>query len=137
MEGRVGTPSAGDRAPRRTVKKTQLPEQVAAYVRDLITSGKARPGEFLRIEPIAEAMGTSQSPVREALLSLKGEGLVNLLPRRGFIVAPITPKDIRDLFWAQAYLAGELAARATGNITEEQFGFLEDNVKQYTRAVKA
>src|SRR5205823_2012802 len=108
-------------------KRRQLPEEVAAYVRDLITSGQARPGEFLRIEPIAEALGVSQTPVREGLLSLKSEGLVNLLPRRGFVVAPITPQDISDLYWAQAMLAAELAARAAEKITDEQLDLLEAN----------
>src|SRR5881397_3995719 len=97
---------------RRSAARTQLLEEVAAYVRDLITSGNARPGQFLRIERIAEAVGVSQTPVREALLSLRSEGLVDLLPRRGFMVAPITPQDITDLFWAQSLIAGELAARA-------------------------
>src|SRR5437660_9800100 len=85
-------------ARRRSATRTQLPEEVAGYVRDLIISGEARPGEFLRIERIADALGVSQTPVREGLLSLKSEGLVDLLPRRGFIVAPITPQDITDLF---------------------------------------
>ncbi|WP_202869454.1 GntR family transcriptional regulator [Kribbella caucasensis] len=122
---------------RRSPTRTQLPEEVAAYVRDLIVSGTTRPGEFLRLEPIAEAMGVSQTPVREALLALKSEGLVNLLPRRGFVVAPITPQDISDLFWAQAQLAGELAARAAEKITDEQIAQLTTNVKQYATAVKS
>src|SRR5438105_15865173 len=90
--------------------RAQLPEQVGSYVRDLMVSGQARPGEFLRIERIAEAVGVSQTPVREGLLALKSEGLVNLLPRRGFVVAAITPEDITDLLWAQAQLAGARAA---------------------------
>ncbi len=122
---------------RRSSNRTQLPEEVAAYVRDLITSGQVRPGEFLRIERIAEAVGVSQTPVREGLLSLKSEGMVNLLPRRGFVVAPITPKDIEDLFWAQAQVAGELAARAAVNITDEQLDVLAANVKQYAQAVES
>jgi len=122
---------------RRPAARTQLPEEVAAYVRDLIVSGQVRPGEFLRIERIAEAVGVSQTPVREGLLSLKNEGLVNLLPRRGFVVAPISPQDITDLFWAQAQIAGELAARAAEKITDEQIHRLTANIKQYATAVKA
>ncbi|MGW2650323.1 GntR family transcriptional regulator [Streptomyces sp. NPDC001393] len=118
-------------------KRTRLPDEVAAHVRDLITSGQVRPGEFLRIERIAEAVGVSQTPVREGLLSLKSEGLVDLLPRRGFIVAPIMPRDIQDMFWAQAQVAGELAARAATRITKEQLDFLAGNVEQYSQAVKA
>jgi DNA-binding GntR family transcriptional regulator len=129
--------SARATPPRRSsATRMQLPEEVAAYVRDLIISGQARPGEFLRIERIAEALGVSQTPVREGLLALKSEGLVNLLPRRGFVVAPITPQDITDLYWALALLAGELAARAAEKITDEQIAHLTVNVKQYTTAVK-
>jgi DNA-binding GntR family transcriptional regulator len=113
----------------------QLPEQVAAHVREMIITGQVRPGEFLRIERIAEAVGVSPTPVREGLLSLKSEGLVNLLPRRGFVVAPITPQDIKDSYWAQAQLAGELAARAAEKITDEQLKHLAENVKEYAGAV--
>jgi len=122
---------------RSAAKRTQLPEEVAAYVRDLITSGQARPGEFLRIEPIADVLGISQTPVREGLLSLRSEGLVRLLPRRGFVVAPIAPEDIADLYWAQAVFAGELAARAAEKITDDEISQLDANVKQYARAVDA
>lgn len=117
--------------------RTQLRDEVVAYVRELITSGQVRPSEFLRIEPLAEALGVSQTPVREGLLSLQSEGIVQLLPRRGFIVAPITPQDIADLFWAQAVIAGELAARAAVNITEDELRRLSANVAQYNKAVTA
>lgn len=101
-------------------KRQQLPEEVAAYVRGLIISGAAKPGEFLRMEPIAEAVGVSNTPVREGLLTLRSEGFVHLVPRRGFVVAPFSQQDVHDLFWAQAQLAGELAARAAVKITPEQ-----------------
>ena len=100
-------------------------------------SGAARPGEFLRIERIAEAVGVSQTPVREGLLALKSEGIVQLLPRRGFVVAPITPQDISDLYWVQADIAGELAARAAEKITDEHLQHLAKNVKQYADAAAA
>ena len=104
-------------------------------MRELIISGRAHPGEFLRIERIAEAVGVSQTPVREALLTLKTEGLVNLLPRRGFVVAPFTPEDISDVYWLHAFLAGELAARAALKISDEQLDHLAANVKRYAAAV--
>src|SRR3954468_16706555 len=101
-----------------------LPEEVAAYVRELIISGAVRPGDFLRLEPIAEAVGVSNTPVREGLLALRSEGFVRLVPRRGFVVAPFSAQDVRDLFWAQSVLAGELAARAALNITPEKIAEL-------------
>jgi DNA-binding GntR family transcriptional regulator len=120
-------------APRRR----QLPEEVAAYVRELIISGQVKPGEFLRIEPIAEALGISNTPVREGLLSLRSEGFVRLAPRRGFVVAPFSRQDVRDLFWAQAQLGGELAARAAKNITPDVLERLDDLNVRYEAAVAA
>src|ERR1700750_1583976 len=95
----------------RQRNRRPLPEEVAAYVRGVIIGGAVQPGEFLRMEPIAEAVGVSNTPVREGLLLLRSEGFVRLVPRRGFVVEPFTQQDVRDLFWAEAQLAGELAAR--------------------------
>ncbi|MDA3644221.1 GntR family transcriptional regulator [Saccharopolyspora indica] len=118
-------------------KRRQLPDEVASYVREQIMSGHYKPGAFLRMEPIAEAVGVSNTPVREGLLTLHNEGFVQLVPRRGFVVAPFTRQDVRDLFWAQAKLAGELAARAAKNITPEQLTKLEAIIEELEKAVKS
>ena len=117
--------------------RQQLPEEVASYVREMIISGEIRPGEFLRMEPIAAAVGVSNTPVREGLLILRSEGFVKLVPRRGFMVASFTAQDVRDIFWVQAQLAGELAARAAQLITPQQIESLEGIVAEYDRAVAA
>lgn len=114
-------------------KRQQLPEEVASYVRELIVSGDVKQGDFLRMERIAEAVGVSNTPVREGLLLLSNEGFVNLVPRRGFMVSSFSPEDIRDLFWAQAMLAGELAARAAKRATEEQIDRMEAINAEYVR----
>jgi DNA-binding GntR family transcriptional regulator len=88
--------------------RRQLSDEVAGYVRELIMSGHLQPGDFIRQERIADKLELSATPVREGLLSLKGEGFVQLKPRRGFVVAPLSAADVRDLFTAQALLAGEL-----------------------------
>jgi DNA-binding GntR family transcriptional regulator len=111
-------------ATRRVSRRKQLPEEVAAYVRDQIMAGNLVPGQFLRMEPIAEAVGVSITPVREGLVSLSSEGFVTAVPRRGFMVAAFTREDVRDLFWAQGQLAGELAARAAKRITEDELAEL-------------
>src|SRR3954453_19858121 len=121
--------------PPRHPRRQQLPEEVAGYVRELILSGEVRPGEFLRMEPIAEAVGVSTTPVREGLLLLRSEGFVKLVPRRGFMVAPFSRRDLRDLFWFQAQLAGELAARAATRITSEQLHALDESMQRYEAAV--
>jgi DNA-binding GntR family transcriptional regulator len=121
----------------RVSRRRQLPEEVASYVRELIISGQVQPGEFLRMERIAEQVGVSNTPVREGLLALRSEGFVQLVPRRGFVVAPFTRQDVRDLFWAQAQLAGELAARAAKKITPERIARLDAILEQFDKAVAA
>jgi DNA-binding GntR family transcriptional regulator len=121
----------------RASNRQQLPEEVAAYVRELIVSGEARPGEFLRVDRIAEAVGVSNTPVREGLLALQSEGFVELVPRRGFIVSAFTRQDVLDLFWAQAQLARELAARAAKKISPEQVDQLQLVLDQFDKAAKA
>lgn len=118
-------------------ERQQLSEEVAAYVREMIISGEVKPGDFLRMEPIAEAVGVSNTPVREGLLSLRGEGFVKLVPRRGFLVAPFGHQDLRDLFWVQAQLAGELAARAASVMGAERISVLEGIHERYGDAVRA
>ena len=92
--------------------RPQLGAEVESFVRDLIVSGQLQGGDFIRPESIAQELGISATPVREGLLALRTQGVVRLEPRRGFVVVPLTGDDIRDLFSAQALLAGELAARA-------------------------
>lgn len=90
----------------------QLSSRVKSYVRDLILSGQVVPGSYLRLDRLASELGISATPVREAMTGLAAEGFVDLQPRRGFRVAPITRRDIEDVFRLQAHLAGALAGRA-------------------------
>jgi DNA-binding GntR family transcriptional regulator len=105
--------------------RPQLSDDASAYVRSMIMSGQWRPGESVRPEAIGEALGISATPAREALQALRVEGFLELLPRRGFQVAPLTGQDIRDLFEAHGLIAGELAARAALLATPEELAELE------------
>jgi DNA-binding GntR family transcriptional regulator len=117
--------------------RRQLSDEVASYVRELIMSGHLRSGEFIRQERIAEELQLSATPVREGLLSLKGEGFVELKPRRGFVVAPLSASDVRDLFTAQALLAGELVSRATARMTPDELRELDQVHRALRKAAAA
>lgn len=104
---------------RRRAERQPLSEEVASHVRSLIMSGTLRAGQFVRLDRIAEELDVSATPVREGLQALRGEGFLTFEPRRGFIVAPLTPDDVEDLFLVQADIAGELAARAATAVTPE------------------
>jgi len=118
-------------------KRKQLSQDVASYVREIIISGRVRRGDFLRIDSIAKVMQISSTPVREGLLMLQLEGFVKLEPRRGFMVVGISRQDVRDIFWAQAVLAGELAARASMTATEAQKIEISELLKSHENAVLA
>ena len=90
----------------------QLSHKVAAYVREGIMAGQLPAGQFLRTESLAADLNVSATPVREALMILQSEGSVRWEPRRGFRVVSVSDQDVRDLFQVQAFIAGELAARA-------------------------
>ena len=107
-------------------RRMQLSDEAAGYVRELIMSGQLRPGEHVRPEQIAAALDISGTPVREGLLALRAEGFLQLQPRRGFVVAPLSADDIRDLFVTQALIAGELAARAAERLKDEEIDELRD-----------
>lgn len=92
--------------------RAQLGDEVAGYVRDLIMTGQIGGGEYIRLDKLASLLGVSATPVREALMSLRAEGFLELIPRKGFLVLPLSAKDVKDVFDAQATIAGELAARA-------------------------
>jgi DNA-binding GntR family transcriptional regulator len=102
----------------------QLSEKVANQIRESIMVGELKPG-FLRTERLAEDLGVSPTPVREALMILQAEGAVQWEPRRGFRLIPMTAQDVADLYEVQAYIAGELAARAAVSLSAEQVDRLE------------
>jgi DNA-binding GntR family transcriptional regulator len=95
----------------------QLSHRVAAWVRENIIIGQLPAGQFLRTENLAQQLKVSATPVREALMILQSEGAVRWEPRRGFRVVSVSDQDVRDLFEVQAFIAGELAARAAQIMT--------------------
>ena len=88
-------------------------------LRDLIVQGELAPETKLNERVLAERLGTSRTPLREAIKFLASEGLVELLPNRGAVVAPLKPEKMKEVFvvlGALEALAGDLACR---NATDE------------------
>ncbi len=95
-----------------------LHETVVDQLRDLIVQGELTPESKLNERVLAEKLGTSRTPLREAIKFLASEGLVELLPNRGAVVAPLKPEKMKEVFvvlGALEALAGDLACR---NATE-------------------
>jgi DNA-binding GntR family transcriptional regulator len=90
--------------------------RVHAALRQAIIDGEFVPGERLRAEALAERFGTSRTPVREALLLMEREGLVEVSPNRGAMVRPFDSADLTDLYEVRAVLEPYAAARAATRI---------------------
>jgi len=99
-------------------RRERLSPQVAKQVRAMIMTGEIVGYERLRAERLAEQLGVSATPVREALMALAGEGFVTFSPGRGFTAVPLTRRDLQDVYDVQAFISGELAARAASELTD-------------------
>lgn len=91
-----------------------LHEAVIDRLRDLIVTGELAAEAKLNERVLAERLGTSRTPLREAIKFLASEGLVELMPNRGAMVAPLKPEKMREVFvvlGSLEALAGELACR--------------------------
>jgi DNA-binding GntR family transcriptional regulator len=96
---------------RRRVRQT-LKQEAAQYIRDQILSGALKPGSKIDQDRVADDLGISRIPVREAIITLEAEGMVETIARRGAFVAAITPTDIRDHYEMYGVLSGLAAKRS-------------------------
>lgn len=99
-------------------------------VRDLleeaILEGDLKPGERLRAEALAQRFGTSRTPIREALLQLEAQGLVDVEPNRGAVVRSFDRDDLQDLYDLRALLEPHAAALAATRISDKDIARLEE-----------
>lgn len=89
-------------------------ERVYEWVRNRIIDGTLEPGSRVREREVADELGVSRIPIREAFPRLEAEGFLRTLPRRGAVVAPMEREDIVELFDVRAsleVLAARLAAQ--------------------------
>lgn len=96
------------------VGRRLLHEEVIDRLRDMIVQGELAPGSKLNERVLCERLGISRTPLREAIKYLASEGLVELLPNRGAMVAPLKSETVKEIFTVLGSLealAGELVCR--------------------------
>jgi len=102
-----------------------LRELVLETLREAIINGTLKPRERLMEIQLAEELGVSRTPIREALRKLELEGFIVMVPRKGAYVADISFKDIAEVFEIRAALEGLAAGLAAERITEEELEEME------------
>lgn len=113
-----------------------LREIVFETMREAIIRGDLAPGERLMEVQLAEEMGVSRTPVREAIRKLELEGFVAMIPRKGAYVADYTIKDITDVFEIRAALESLAAGLACERITEQEIDELQILVVKVGKTIK-
>src|SRR5436853_3490269 len=109
--------SSGSRDIGRTVRA-----RAAEELRNRILTGALAPGTRLDLDALTIEFGASRTPVREALLELSYEGLVEVAPRSGITVIGLSPRDVLDNFAILGTLAGKAAEWAAARITPGELG---------------
>lgn len=99
----------------RPIKLLPARERVSAALREAILRNELKADQEITLEGIAEQLGVSITPVREAFQLLASDGLIELRPNKGAIVTGITEKTVRDHYETRALLEAEAAARVCKN----------------------
>lgn len=112
-----------------------LRDVVFKTLRQAILTGELKPGERLMEIHLANRLGVSRTPIREAIRMLELEGLVTMIPRKGAEVSRISKQDISDVLEVRASLDALAVRLCCERITEEEIQKLEDAVKAFSEAV--
>ena len=113
-----------------------LRDVVFKTLREAILKGDLAPGERLMEIKLANQLGVSRTPIREAIRKLELEGLVVMVPRKGAEVAKITEKDLRDVLEVRASLEELAISLACERITDEKIAELKDALEQFRTVIK-
>ena len=112
-----------------------LRDVVFNTLRQAILKGELKPGERLMEIALAEKLGVSRTPIREAMRKLELEGLVVMIPRRGAQVANITEKDLNDVLEVRIALENMAIEKACKRMTEEQMRQMRHAEKEFERVL--
>lgn len=112
-----------------------LSKQVVRVLGQKILSGELKPNDRVCESEIAESLGISRAPVREALVELEREGLTVTYPRRGTYVNSFTEKDIIEIYTLRAVLEGYAATIASSALKKADVKRLRDIIKQMNSSI--
>lgn len=113
-----------------------LRDVVFNTLRQAILRGELKPGERLMEIQLANKLGVSRTPIREAIRKLELEGLVLMIPRRGAEVAEITEKSLRDVLEVRAALEELAVDLACDRISSEDIENLKEAAKEFEAALQ-
>jgi DNA-binding GntR family transcriptional regulator len=117
-------------------KAIPVSERTYEYLRSRVLSGGFNPGDRLTEEHLAEELGVSRTPIREALHKLELEGLIKSLETRGFIIPRESNEEVEELFDLRAVLEGYTLRLICERISEETLKQLDGYIEKGEDALK-
>lgn len=114
-----------------------LRDVVFNTLRQGILTGELKPGERLMEIHLAEKLGVSRTPIREAIRMLELEGLVTMIPRKGAEVAKISEDDLKDVLEVRKVLESLATRLACERITDEQKELLKKAAEEFVQSTKS
>lgn len=120
-----------------TSSPRRLTEKIYDLLKTDIIECKLEPGELLQEAVITQRYQIGHTPFREACHRLEAEGLIEILPHRGYFVASFSNKDIRDLFELRMVVESLAAELACQRSQPDQFQDLERNLAEFSRLSKS
>lgn len=113
-----------------------LRDVVFNTLREAILNGEIEPGERLMEIKLAETLGVSRTPIREAIRMLQIEGLVNMTPRKGTVVADISKEDLKNVLEVRRVLEELAVTLACQNMTDNDVEELKQNLNEFENAIE-
>jgi DNA-binding GntR family transcriptional regulator len=138
---RSSAESAPPAAPRAStvvpLQRQTVSQMTLEAVRERILRGAYPEGEPLRQDALAEELGVSRIPIREALRQLEAEGLVTFNPHRGAVVSSLSLAEIDEVFALRAEIESDLLRRAIPRLTADDLDRATEVLDRYERALRA
>lgn len=119
------------------IQRQTIASMTITALRERILRGDYPEGEPLRQDAIADELGVSRIPVREALRQLEAEGLVTFSPHRGAVVSSLSLEEIDELFELRADIECDLLRRAIPRMTAEQLERANEVLDEFQEALNA
>ncbi|MCB2169043.1 MAG: GntR family transcriptional regulator [Deltaproteobacteria bacterium] len=108
-----------------SIKVESLESQVSYRIREMIRQRVLTKGQKVKERELCEQLGISRTPVREALRTLKSEGLIDIIPNKGAFVSEPSIENIKEIFEVMTLLEGEASRLAAQRITDQELEKLE------------
>lgn len=114
---------------------SSLRNEVYEYLRQLLTRGELRPGTYLDLNALAEEIGTSRTPLRDALLRLESEGFVHIENRKGVRLIELTLDRIRDIYEILGGLESTAVVSVADRVTPEVVAHMQALNREMSEAL--